>query len=238
MKTSPLASLASLALAANALAFDSIVVFNEVNYHPAGDDPTLEFIELYNQNTVDVDMSGWRLSGGVDFAFPEGTVIGGQDYLVIAASPTTLEAAAGISGTLGPLDGRLENKGETLRLRNRNDRIMDEVEYNDRHPWPVAADGSGATLSKLRPITPGHLPEFWRASSQTGGTPDAQNFPEQSGGPPTTASPLLALDAGVALQRIRGRPRRELGQRPPTPSAATGAPARECSAGRAPLPPS
>jgi len=195
MKISPLVWLASLMLATDALAFDSIVVFNEIQYHPAADDSTLEFIELYNQNTVDVDLSGWRLSGGVDFEFAEGTVIDGQSYLVIAASPATLEAAAGISGVLGPYTGQLENKGERLRLRNRNDRIMDEIEFNDRFPWPVAADGSGGSLSKLRPTTPGHFPEFWRTSLQSGGTPSALNFPDQSGGPATTSSPLLALDA-------------------------------------------
>ncbi|MFT5105419.1 MAG: hypothetical protein ACI9UA_001039 [Pseudoalteromonas tetraodonis] len=195
MKTSPLAWLASLALVTNAFCFDSIVVFNEVQYHPASDDSMLEFIELYNQNTVDVDLSGWRLSGGVDFDFVEGTVIDGQGYLVIAASPATLEASAGISAVLGPFTGQLENKGELLRLRNRNDRIMDEIEFNDRFPWPVAADGSGATLAKLNPRTPSHEPEFWRASFQNLGTPGTENFQNQSGGPPTTSSALLAIDA-------------------------------------------
>ena len=191
----PLTWLAPLALTASALAYDSIVVFNEIQYHPAADDSTLEFVELYNQNTADVDLSGWRLSGGVDFDFPEGTIIDGQGYLVVAASPASLEAASGISGTLGPYSGRLENSGETLRLRNRNDRIMDQVEYNDRFPWPVTADGSGASLAKLKPTTPGDQAEFWRASLQNGGTPGAVNFPDQSGGPPTSSSPLLALDA-------------------------------------------
>ena len=57
--------LALLALAANSFAFDSIVVFNEIQYHPASDDSSLEFVELYNQNTVDVDLSGWRISSGI-----------------------------------------------------------------------------------------------------------------------------------------------------------------------------
>ena len=102
-------------------AADSIVVFNEIHYHPAGNDHADEFVELYNQNTVDVDLSGWRLSGEIDFPFPEGTVIEGQSLLVVGADP------ARHSDALGPFAGRLDNGGGSLRLRNRNDRIMDEI---------------------------------------------------------------------------------------------------------------
>src|SRR5262245_45680348 len=36
-------------------AADSVISFNEVMYHPAGDDPALEWIELYNQMSVNMD---------------------------------------------------------------------------------------------------------------------------------------------------------------------------------------
>ena len=52
---------------------DSTVVFNEIMFHPA-DNEALEFIELHNQMAVDMDVSKWELSGGVNFEFPEGTV--------------------------------------------------------------------------------------------------------------------------------------------------------------------
>ena len=47
-------------------AIDSIVVFNEINYHPEENNHLLEFIEIYNQNSVNVDLTGWKLTGGVD----------------------------------------------------------------------------------------------------------------------------------------------------------------------------
>ena len=138
----------------SALAIDTIVVFNEVQYHPAGsDDPSLEFVEVYNQNAVDIDLSGWRISGEIDYDFPDGTVISGGEYLVIAANPTALETDSGGTGFLGPFTGTLSNNSATLRIRNNNNRIMDEFTYDDRSPWPLGADGSGATLSKLNPGT-------------------------------------------------------------------------------------
>ena len=67
---------------------DSVVVFNELMYHPGSADGVgeSEWVELYNQMGVDIDMSGWRLSGGVEFTFPEGTVIGGGDYLLVSSN--------------------------------------------------------------------------------------------------------------------------------------------------------
>ena len=45
---------------------DSTVVFNEIMYHPPADeDGQLEWIELHNQLAVDMDVSDWRLAGGV-----------------------------------------------------------------------------------------------------------------------------------------------------------------------------
>ena len=172
-----IAALAAVVCDAWAGAYDSIVVFNEIHYHPAGaDDPGLEFVELYNQNSVEVDLEGWRLSGGIDYEFPRGTILAGGAYLVVAADPAALEAAAGISGLRGPFTGMLDNGGEPLRIRNLNDRIMDEVEYNDRGAWPVGADGSGASLSKIHPDTTGEFGGHWAPSLLLGGTPGARNL--------------------------------------------------------------
>ena len=72
---------------------DSVVVFNEIMYNPSGNDETLEWIELFNQNSVNIDLSGWRIAGGVDFEFSKGTIIPGRDYLVIAKDGAALAQA-------------------------------------------------------------------------------------------------------------------------------------------------
>src|SRR6185295_4181499 len=93
---------------------DSTVVFNEIMYHPQTNEAVLEWVELYNQQAVDMDLSGWSLANGIDFTFAEATVIPGGGYLVVASSPDTLRAATGISNLLGPFTGRLSNTGEKL----------------------------------------------------------------------------------------------------------------------------
>ena len=178
---------------------DSVVVFNEVNYHPANDHSSLEYIELYNQLAVEVDISNWRLDGDIDFDFPEDTIIPGRGYLVIARNPSALSAATGYNGALGPYNRTLSNSGNTVTLYNNNRsfrsqagagsigeatnelegrRIMDELDYRDQHPWPLGPDGSGFTLAKRDPDTATAHPENWVVSSQVNGTPGSANtFP-------------------------------------------------------------
>ena len=55
------------------IVLDSTVVFNELMVNPVGsDDDTLEWVELFNQMAVDMDLSGWSLQGGIEYAFADG----------------------------------------------------------------------------------------------------------------------------------------------------------------------
>ncbi|HEX2749126.1 MAG TPA: lamin tail domain-containing protein, partial [Verrucomicrobiales bacterium] len=161
MKTAPLV-LASLMMPLAAIAADMAVTFNEIQYHPAGSDT--EWIEFHNLHGVNVDMSGWKVSGGVDYTFAEGTVIPGHGFLLVAAQPS------GLPGSLGPWTGNLSNSGESVQLLNRDGRIMAEVDYSDSGDWPVGPDGSGTTLSRRVPGAQDG-PSAWTSSNEIGGTP-------------------------------------------------------------------
>jgi hypothetical protein len=164
-----------VALSLSARAFDTVVVFNEIHYNPGGALEDAEWIEIHNQNGINVDITNWRISGGVEYTFSappgESVVIPGKGFLVIAKNP----AVSGVSEALGPWTGSLNNAGETIRLRDNNDRIMDEVTYGDKGAWPIAPDGSGATLAK-RSSDGGPDAADWTFSPAVGGTPGAVNF--------------------------------------------------------------
>jgi hypothetical protein len=166
-----LGAIAVIALSILSARADSVVVFNEIQYHPAKPDDA-EWIELTNLMAVNVDLSNWSISGGVEFEFPEGTVIEAGGFLVISNKPD----AVGIGGVLGPWTGRLSNGGEKLRLRNNSRRLMNEINFSDGGDWPVGPDGSGATLAKFAPNTASPDASNWVTSSEVGGTPGARNF--------------------------------------------------------------
>ncbi len=187
---------------------DSVVVFNEIMYHPSTQEAQLEWVELYNQMAVRVDMSGWSIAGGTRFQFPEGTVIPGGGYLVVASDAVVLHSANGQTNVIGPLAGRLSNGGDQLELRNKNDRIMDRITYGVDGDWPVAPDGSGVSLAKKEENLASRTPKSWCASALVGGTPGRRNFAtkpfEVSNSVPIIASSLWRYntsDPGAAWRQ-------------------------------------
>ncbi len=169
-------ALALFAWSPLALLADSTAVINEILYHPADDSQT-EWIEIANTMSFDMDLGGWKLTGAIDYAFPDDATIAAGRFLVIAADPSKVRLKSLFEKPLGPFEGRLSNQGERVELRNVSGRLMSSVDYDDRSPWPVAADSSGATLAKIDPETDSASVESWRASIEYGGTPGGENFP-------------------------------------------------------------
>ena len=165
------------------------ITFNEILYHPRVDDD-LEWIELHNPMVLDMDLSGWSLSGGVTYAFRDGTVMPAGGFLVVAADPALMEEQAGFPDALGPFDGTLSNGGERIDLRNNSGRLIDTVAYGEDEPWPVQADGSGVTLAKVDPDAASDHAENWTISAEAGGTPGASNLLDPLL-PPTTRELVL-----------------------------------------------
>ena len=64
----------------------SEIVINEIMYRSASEPRRREFIELFNRSAAPIDLTGWRIRGGVDFDLPAGTTLGAGAYLVIARS--------------------------------------------------------------------------------------------------------------------------------------------------------
>ncbi len=166
-----ISAMGSLAMASSP---DAVVTFQEIHYNPPLTQDA-EWIELHNQMAVNVDLSGWRLTNGVNYTFPQGSIIAGGGYLIVAKLPSHA-SWSGFTGIHGPFSGNLSNMGETIELKNRSGRLMDRVNFGDSGAWPMAADGLGATLSKKRPGLASEPAESWRASLQMGGTPQRVNF--------------------------------------------------------------
>jgi hypothetical protein len=163
-----------LFLVCDLFAADSVVTFNELMYHPPGtNEANLEWLEVHNQMALDADLSAWTIGGGVQFIFPEGTIVTAGGYLVVASNPNTLGFNA-----VGPFTGRLGNSGDHLELRDRNGRLMDALDFKDGGKWPPAADGAGVSLAKRDPKSASANAENWKASFVIGGTPLSRNVPD------------------------------------------------------------
>lgn len=152
------------------------LTISEIMYHPGPrtDGLDTEFVEIYNSDEVSIDLSGYRLSGEVDYTFPPGTTISARGFLVVAPTPGDIEAAYGITGVVGGFTDRLANEGGELRLHNRLNAVLCELEFDDDPPWPAAADGGGHALVLTRPSYGEDDERAWAAGARGGGTPGTQ----------------------------------------------------------------
>ena len=151
------------------------LVISEIMYHPKErtDGLTGEFIELYNADLIDQDLGGYRISGAVEFAFPDGYMLPAGGFAVVAQNPVELAVVAGVKNALGPFANAngLPNDTGIIWLRNPQDAILLEVTYDSEHPWPVAADGAGHSLVLSQPSYGEGDSRAWSASGQVGGSP-------------------------------------------------------------------
>ncbi len=155
--------------AANVCIVEDGIVINEIMYNPPSGDGRDEYLELYNRSDRAIDLSGCRFTEGIEFEFPEGVVIAPDDYLVIAADAARLAVRYALDGgrIVGDFRGVLADGGETLRLADRHDNIMDEVKYCDGGRWPQWADGMGSSIELIDPTQDNGVPAAWAASDET-----------------------------------------------------------------------
>ena len=70
------------------------VVINEFLYNPSGTDTGKEWVELFNTNRVNVDLSGFRIQVASNsfanvFLFPSNTILNSGDFLLVGGSSVT-----------------------------------------------------------------------------------------------------------------------------------------------------
>jgi hypothetical protein len=153
----------------------SPLVISEVMYNPTNraDLRNLEFIEIYNSQTWSENISGYEISGEVNYTFPPNTVIAARSYLVVAGNPADFVAGYGGATPLGPFvnTNKLNNESGIVRLKNDRGGVLIEFTYRDDPPWPLAAAGTGHSMVLARPSYGEDDPRAWAASVNPGGSP-------------------------------------------------------------------
>jgi len=140
------------------------IVINEIYYNPPsiqGSDDDYEFLELYNTTDVDIPLSGYYFSEGIEYTFTDSDTIKAGGYLVLAKN------AASYEGSIQWTTGGLKNSGEDITIKDAAGNTVDSVDYDDYgSDWPYLADGYGASLSLTDPALDNNDPANWYPISQ------------------------------------------------------------------------
>ncbi len=178
------------------------VVISEVQYHPAAptsaaleiapdlDGEDLEFVEILNPTDQNLDLSRWRLRGGIEYTFDDGTSLNaGESILVLRFNPSREDNAARTEAfrvhydidastrLVGGYAGQLSDSQDRIQLQRASSPAVqdpiylfeDEVTYDDRNPWPESADGNGMSLQRRSISSSGNEAQNWLAAEPTPG---------------------------------------------------------------------
>ena len=141
----------------------SNIVITEIMYNPpeAGTD-TLEFIELFNNGTDNVNIGGYQFVSGVDFTFPSTDVAPGE-FVVVAVNSAAMQNVFGVN-SFQWTSGALVNGGEPIELTNSSGFTIDIVNFDDTSPWPTQPDGNGPSLILCNPDSDNNAGANWTYS--------------------------------------------------------------------------
>ncbi len=127
------------------------VVFSELMYRPVAESGGVddhEFLEIHNPGHAKVSLGGWHIGGDVRFTFPADATLGPGEYRVVARNPTALAKVGkyrlSAEAILGPYEGELDNGGGKINLSDAAGARVDTAAWDDKFPWPHAADAFGA----------------------------------------------------------------------------------------------
>jgi hypothetical protein len=73
-----------------------------------------------------------------------------------------------VENYLGDLGFSLSGGGDAVRIYDNFEYLVDIVEYEDSAPWPLNADGNGATLELIHPLRDNSKSNSWNNSIGNG----------------------------------------------------------------------
>lgn len=153
------------------------VIINEAAWMGTTNSANDEWIELYNNTDVEIDLSGWGLyeEGGKTLVEPLIGIIGAKSYYLIERTDDNtvpdIEASQSPTGWGGY---GLNNNGEHLQLLDNSSNIIDEVDCSGGWFTGIGKP-EYKTMERINSLVGGSDPQNWQTSQNPGGTSKAKN---------------------------------------------------------------
>ena len=155
-----------------------LIVINEINYSSSDDSNADDWIELFNPNPFEIDLSLWQIKDSDDshvYVIPDGTFIEGEGFIVAVKDASDyISVFPDAINYIGDLGFGLGSTGDSVRLFNSSNILQDQVTYTSENPWPNCANDTGFTIELREPELDNSLAENWDCINLNG-SPNAPN---------------------------------------------------------------
>jgi len=140
------------------------MLISEIQHSPASGN-TAEFIELYNPGSAAIDLSGWKIAGGIDLTVQPGTVILPRATMTFASNDPGFRAAYSPTVFVGDRYTGDLAASEALTLTRPDGSVADTLTYGGPD-WPVPTSGQSLELTDL--TTDNSIGTNWTLSTGSG----------------------------------------------------------------------
>jgi hypothetical protein len=148
------------------------LIINEIAWMGTESSYNDEWLELYNNSSVEIDLAGWKIKS-----------INGKLNIELSGKITPreffiLERTDDQSLPNIPADliykGALNNSGEYVELISNENQIIDEI--NCENGWFAGNNETKQTMERKNYLNSGNDKNNWQTSINSGGTPKIDNF--------------------------------------------------------------
>jgi hypothetical protein len=149
------------------------LVISKIHYNPSTSttavSDSLEFIEITNNSNSIVNLTGFYFRElGLTYQFPVNSTIAPNAKIHLASNTNIFKLAYGFK-PFGKYTRQMSNESEKLVLADAFGNIIDMVEYSDKAPWPIEADGLGSFLELVNFNSDNNLASSWVSSNKLSG---------------------------------------------------------------------
>jgi len=127
-------------------------------------DPTaedLEFIGLYNPADTPFHLDSCQFTSGFTYMFPAGVMIGAKEKIFITSNASSAFWSGKGIIPYQWVSGHLADEGEKIQLMNKFGKVIDQVIYSNKAPWPIPLNAhQGITLTRYD--VDNHFGEYWK----------------------------------------------------------------------------
>lgn len=147
------------------------VVINEIAWMGTENSPNDEWIELYNNSSLPIDISGWKIISNdkTPNIILKNKIPSKGFFILERTDDTTLPD---IKANL-IYKGSLNNNGEYLKLTDADGKVIDKIDCSKK--WFFGDNEAKRTMERKNALINGNDLENWQTSEISGGTPKNEN---------------------------------------------------------------